>query len=63
MLCVLQRDEFDVLIIGAGATGSGCALDAATRGLKVRPAPDPSSAAFTTGSPGFLQRSFTVVLS
>ncbi|KNC96376.1 glycerol-3-phosphate dehydrogenase [Spizellomyces punctatus DAOM BR117] len=27
--------EFDLLIVGAGATGSGCAVDAATRGLKV----------------------------
>ncbi len=27
--------EFDVLVIGGGATGAGCALDAATRGLKV----------------------------
>ncbi|XP_054827497.1 glycerol-3-phosphate dehydrogenase, mitochondrial [Eublepharis macularius] len=26
--------EFDILIIGGGATGSGCALDAVTRGLK-----------------------------
>uniref|UniRef100_UPI00398EB01E glycerol-3-phosphate dehydrogenase, mitochondrial isoform X2 n=1 Tax=Pristiophorus japonicus TaxID=55135 RepID=UPI00398EB01E len=26
--------EFDILIIGGGATGSGCAVDAATRGLK-----------------------------
>lgn len=25
-------DEFDVLIIGGGATGSGCALDSVTRG-------------------------------
>lgn len=30
----LQTDSFDVIIIGGGATGSGCALDAATRGLK-----------------------------
>ena len=30
----LREDEFDVLVIGGGATGSGCALDAATRGLK-----------------------------
>ena len=30
----LKDDEFDVLVIGGGATGSGCALDAATRGLK-----------------------------
>lgn len=29
------EDEYDLLIIGAGATGSGIALDAATRGLKV----------------------------
>ncbi|KAL6863535.1 glycerol-3-phosphate dehydrogenase [Trichoderma novae-zelandiae] len=28
-------DEYDLLIIGAGATGSGIALDAVTRGLKV----------------------------
>lgn len=27
-------EEFDVLIIGGGATGAGCALDATTRGLK-----------------------------
>lgn len=30
----LSDEEFDVLVIGGGATGSGCALDAATRGLK-----------------------------
>jgi len=30
----LKNQEFDVLVIGGGATGSGCALDAATRGLK-----------------------------
>lgn len=31
----LQSDEeFDVLIIGGGATGAGCALDSTTRGLK-----------------------------
>ncbi|KAI5283482.1 mitochondrial glycerol-3-phosphate dehydrogenase, partial [Ascosphaera acerosa] len=28
-------DVYDLLVIGAGATGSGIALDAATRGLKV----------------------------
>lgn len=28
-------DEFDVLVIGGGATGAGAALDAAQRGLKV----------------------------
>jgi len=28
-------EEFDVLIVGAGATGAGAALDAAARGLKV----------------------------
>src|SRR5215218_9334947 len=31
----LGEEQFDVLVIGAGVVGSGCALDAATRGLKV----------------------------
>ncbi|WEW55634.1 mitochondrial glycerol-3-phosphate dehydrogenase [Emydomyces testavorans] len=33
----ITRDDepYDLLVIGAGATGSGIALDAATRGLKV----------------------------
>ncbi|XP_019756078.1 glycerol-3-phosphate dehydrogenase, mitochondrial isoform X2 [Dendroctonus ponderosae] len=30
----LQTEQFDVVIIGGGATGAGCALDATTRGLK-----------------------------
>ena len=30
----LKDKEYDVLVIGGGATGTGCALDAATRGLK-----------------------------
>lgn len=30
-----KDDEYDLLVIGGGATGSGIALDAATRGLKV----------------------------
>ena len=30
----LKKDEYDILVIGAGATGAGVALDAATRGLK-----------------------------
>jgi len=30
----LKRDEFDVLVVGGGATGAGAALDAATRGLR-----------------------------
>lgn len=29
-----SNEEFDVLIIGGGATGAGCALDSTTRGLK-----------------------------
>ena len=33
-LAALKRDHFDVLIIGGGVTGTGCALDAATRGLR-----------------------------
>lgn len=33
-LHALQTNEFDVLIIGGGATGCGCALDAVSRGLR-----------------------------
>lgn len=32
---VAKDDEYDMLVIGGGATGAGVALDAATRGLKV----------------------------
>lgn len=36
LLSNLQKtDQFDLLIIGGGASGTGCALDAATRGLNV----------------------------
>jgi glycerol-3-phosphate dehydrogenase len=31
----LQTEQFDLCIIGGGASGAGCALDAALRGLKV----------------------------
>src|SRR6476661_3736840 len=31
----MQRNELDLLIIGGGITGTGIALDAQTRGLKV----------------------------
>ncbi len=31
----LGDEHFDVVVIGGGVTGAGCALDAATRGLKV----------------------------
>uniref|UniRef100_A0A8D0GPQ4 Glycerol-3-phosphate dehydrogenase n=1 Tax=Sphenodon punctatus TaxID=8508 RepID=A0A8D0GPQ4_SPHPU len=34
LLALKHSSEYDVLIIGGGATGSGCALDAVTRGLK-----------------------------
>ncbi len=34
-LARLQRESFDLLVIGGGATGAGVALDAATRGLSV----------------------------
>eukprot|EP00729_Bicosta_minor_P022111 gene22111-34008_t len=34
-LKALAEEEYDVLVIGGGATGSGVALDCATRGLKV----------------------------
>ena len=31
----LRSEELDVLVLGAGVTGAGCALDAVTRGLRV----------------------------
>ncbi|EUA07180.1 pyridine nucleotide-disulfide oxidoreductase family protein [Mycobacterium xenopi 4042] len=31
----LGAEQFDVVVIGGGVVGSGCALDAATRGLRV----------------------------
>src|SRR3954453_7649776 len=31
----MADERFDVVVLGAGATGAGCALDAATRGLSV----------------------------
>ena len=31
----MREETFDVVVIGAGATGTGCALDAASRGLSV----------------------------
>ncbi len=34
-LARLSDEVFDVVVIGGGATGTGCALDAATRGLDV----------------------------
>src|SRR5580700_2958869 len=30
----LADEEFDVLVVGGGITGAGCALDAASRGLR-----------------------------
>ncbi len=34
MLERLEREDFDVLVVGGGITGAGVALDAATRGLR-----------------------------
>ncbi|MFN4080196.1 MAG: glycerol-3-phosphate dehydrogenase/oxidase [Saprospiraceae bacterium] len=34
-LARMEEEEFDLCIIGGGASGAGCALDAALRGLKV----------------------------
>ncbi len=33
-LARLGTEEFDVLVVGGGITGAGCALDAASRGLR-----------------------------
>lgn len=45
----LQEEEFDVLVIGAGATGAGCGLDAASRGLKTAVIDRSDFAAGTSG--------------
>ncbi|MFI5938344.1 glycerol-3-phosphate dehydrogenase/oxidase [Actinoplanes sp. NPDC051494] len=34
-LAALEREEVDVLVVGGGVVGAGCALDAVTRGLSV----------------------------
>jgi hypothetical protein len=34
-ISALESEYFDVLVVGGGATGSGVALDCASRGLKV----------------------------
>ncbi len=34
-LARMREETFDVVVIGGGATGTGCALDAASRGLSV----------------------------
>ncbi|NP_036868.1 glycerol-3-phosphate dehydrogenase, mitochondrial isoform X1 [Rattus norvegicus] len=34
LMTLQNTSEFDILVIGGGATGCGCALDAVTRGLK-----------------------------
>jgi glycerol-3-phosphate dehydrogenase len=34
MVTRLEQDSFDVLVIGGGIVGAGCALDAASRGLR-----------------------------
>jgi glycerol-3-phosphate dehydrogenase len=33
--CRLQKEEFDLLVIGGGCVGAGVAWEAATRGLRV----------------------------
>ncbi len=35
MLRRLKEQDHDVLVVGGGATGAGCAVDAASRGLSV----------------------------
>lgn len=48
-LARLKKEHFDVLVIGGGATGSGCALDAATRGLNTAVVEASDFAAGTSG--------------
>jgi len=33
----LEKEQFDILVIGGGATGTGCALDATSRGIYIFP--------------------------
>lgn len=33
-LAKMKQEDFDVVVIGGGITGAGCALDAVSRGLK-----------------------------
>lgn len=58
-------EEFDVLIIGGGATGAGVAVDAATRGLKVAlvERDDFSSGAWSRTAPPFLQSEHMLCVS
>lgn len=35
LIDTVQREEYDVLVIGGGITGAGIALDATTRGMKI----------------------------
>ena len=35
LTCRLQKEEFDLLVIGGGCVGAGVAWEAATRGLRV----------------------------
>ena len=42
-LASLERDEFDLVVIGGGITGAGVALDAATRGYSVALVEEPTS--------------------
>ncbi|RLN92285.1 hypothetical protein BBJ28_00011824 [Nothophytophthora sp. Chile5] len=48
-LARLKKEHFDVLVIGGGATGSGCALDATTRGLNTAVVEASDFAAGTSG--------------
>ncbi|RYG50252.1 FAD-dependent oxidoreductase [archaeon] len=45
----LEQDSFDVLVIGGGCVGAGCALEASTRGLKVALVERSDFAAGTSG--------------
>lgn len=45
----LKEEKFDVVIIGGGCVGAGCALEAATRGLKVAMVDANDFAAGTSG--------------
>lgn len=51
ILTLRNTPEFDVLVIGGGATGCGCALDAVTRGKSGMDGRDTDKESFHLSSP------------
>ena len=52
-LAVLERDSFDLVVVGGGITGAGVALDASSRGYRVALVERRDYAAGTSSGSGF----------